>query len=508
MALTLNISKRPACRRSLASPRFCRQRFYQIKSIDGRAWPSNQEMMLWLIMVAIALGWLWPKAAVAEENCLAPQWYQGEETTTDHSIVTFAQGPLLSEAIKLAENKLWINLYDQKERQKLTSGEMVKPLGRFVAQMDVDKAVGLVFRWATTGIKRERRYQQICRIYYLSVTLEVKDVPAILFDRAMVKEYVYFVLSGMATAVKEELNWQYFWRRQGLAINVRATALKPAKILANSLRESRSPIKVEMAEILTRRTQQIEALAISLYTVRNEVLYHRTRQSLLPKTLQFDQVFAAAKLLENSDETDGAFTQLNNLAQAGEKDSFFLVGLLGQKSNSEESRSSGFKWLAVAKDLGDTRASDYLIKAYIEGIGTKKNHVLALSLLEKQFDDKSTEPLISAGELLLRGQEGLTPDRDRALGYFTQASERGDARGSMRLGQMYLEKDHQDFAKARSWFEKARDQGETKAIQILNKIAKMTPTSKGKPQAKPKKPAPAGADSLKAKKKMSAKNPP
>jgi TPR repeat protein len=201
------------------------------------------------------------------------------------------------------------------------------------------------------------------------------------------------------------------------------------------------------------------------------------------------------------------------LQQAGKQNDaeafYILASLSAAGVGVEPSNVTAFEQMKRAADLGFAEAQFALGSMYLEGIGTVKDRSAALASFRKAADGANKEVMFAAGDLMLsqpdpemrteglalinraiesghiwatlvlataygRGSNGLPKDEAKAEALLRPPAERGDADCQMVLASLYKFGD--SFAlrrdEAQVWLQRAADQGQPKALEILRWEAK------------------------------------
>lgn len=201
------------------------------------------------------------------------------------------------------------------------------------------------------------------------------------------------------------------------------------------------------------------------------------------------------------------------LQQAGKQNDaeafYILASLSAAGVGVEPSNVTAFEQMKRAADLGFAEAQFALGSMYLEGIGTVKDRSAALASFRKAADGGNKEAMFAAGDLMLsqpdpemrteglalinraiesghiwatlvlataygRGSNGLPKDEAKAEALLRPPAERGDADCQMVLASLYKFGD--SFAlrrdEAQVWLQRAADQGQPKALEILRWEAK------------------------------------
>jgi len=201
------------------------------------------------------------------------------------------------------------------------------------------------------------------------------------------------------------------------------------------------------------------------------------------------------------------------LQQAGDQNDaeafYVLASLSAAGVGLEQSHVNAFEQMKRAADLGFADAHFALGTMYFEGVGTTKDESAALAFFRKAAEGGNKEAMFAAGDLMFsqpdpemraeglalinraiesghiwatlvlataygRGSNGLPKDEAKAEALLRPPAERGDADCQMVLASLYKFGDI--FAdrrgEAQLWLQRAADQGQPKALEILRWEAK------------------------------------
>jgi TPR repeat protein len=215
------------------------------------------------------------------------------------------------------------------------------------------------------------------------------------------------------------------------------------------------------------------------------------------------KIYAAA-----ADDPERQRRGVELLQQAGEQNDaeafYVLASLSAAGLGVEPSNVTAFEQMKRAADLGLAEAQFALGSMYFEGLGTAKDESAALASFRKAADGGNKEAMFAAGDLMLsqpdpemraeglalinraiesghiwatlvlataygRGSNGLPKDEAKAEALLRPPAERGDADCQMVLASLYKFGDM--FAdrrgEAQLWLQRAADQGQPKALEIL-----------------------------------------
>ncbi len=125
---------------------------------------------------------------------------------------------------------------------------------------------------------------------------------------------------------------------------------------------------------------------------------------------------------------------LQKAAISGNPIAQFQLGL----SHLEAGRTAeAVRLIRLSANQGQPAAQYRLAKLYEAGIGVKVNHKTAKSLLEKSAKAGNRIAMHDLGHYYYTGADGSSPDLVKAVGWFTQAAERGVLDSQYNLGMLY-----------------------------------------------------------------------
>ena len=153
------------------------------------------------------------------------------------------------------------------------------------------------------------------------------------------------------------------------------------------------------------------------------------------------------------------------------------------KPAMDTSMNNRAEYEATAKELrksaeaGDASARNRLGLLYNEGAGVPQDYRQAKQWFEKAAEQGHAEAQVNLGTLYLQGNEAPQSDQ-MALFWFRRAAAQEDALAFAKLGLMYAQGQGvpQDFIQAHMWYNLAGANGEWKAAEARDSLAKrMTP---------------------------------
>ncbi len=215
------------------------------------------------------------------------------------------------------------------------------------------------------------------------------------------------------------------------------------------------------------------------------------------------KIYAAA-----ADDPERQRRGVELLRQAGAQNDAEAIYLLATLSAAgigmEQSDVAAFEQMKRAAELGFAEAQFALGRMYLEGTGTTQDQGEALASFQRAAEGGSKEGMFAAGDLMLsqpdpemrteglalinraiesghvwatlllataygRGSNGLPKDEAKAEALLRPPAERGDADCQMVLASLYkfgdMFADRRD--EAQLWLQRAADQGQPKALEIL-----------------------------------------
>ena len=161
------------------------------------------------------------------------------------------------------------------------------------------------------------------------------------------------------------------------------------------------------------------------------------------------------------------FEKCQKEAKLGDLNSQRILGRMYREEDTLwlDHKKSAY-WFQKASDQGDTISRFMLCHAYLAGIGVKQDYQRALSLCRDVAEHGSTYTSINAQlemGYIYSDNEGIKPDIEKAIYWFSVAGENGETRAMGKLAEMYYfsEGVEQDVKKAIYWWNKAADKGDS-----------------------------------------------
>jgi uncharacterized protein len=144
-----------------------------------------------------------------------------------------------------------------------------------------------------------------------------------------------------------------------------------------------------------------------------------------------------------------AASELTPLAEAGDAEAQFLLGLLNEAGAlPESSQNAAAIWYAKAAASGNAKAQNNLGAMYYDGRGVARNRALALTWYGRAAELGNPQAQLNYALILGQGLESDTdglingPGRARdpagMMRWLLRASEQGYARAQLQLGKLYL----------------------------------------------------------------------
>jgi TPR repeat protein len=136
----------------------------------------------------------------------------------------------------------------------------------------------------------------------------------------------------------------------------------------------------------------------------------------------------------------------------------------------EQSYEKSWDYFHDAAELGNTKALLFMGWMHSHGLGATKDYKIANEYYKKAEENKVAlgSAYYDMGKIYFYGQ-GIEKDPQMALGYFSKASNLGNADAQYSLGYMYANgiSVNQNYQEAFQWFYKAAQQKNTKAYVYL-----------------------------------------
>jgi len=295
-------------------------------------------------------------------------------------------------------------------------------------------------------------------------------------------------------------------RRRGWAV---VFALAPALSLAQqnpgvSARPSGQTLDGPAAEeqLIDLSRPEMEQTALAPTTAESEYFDAAMRGEAWAQT-KLGKIYVAAA--GDPARQQRGLELLKQAAEQNDAEAIYIVASLSAAgAGVEQSNVEAFTQMKRAADLGFAEAQFALGTMYFEGLGTAKDDAAALALFRRAADGGNKEAMFAAARIMLsqpdpemrteglilmnraienghiqatlmlataygRGSNGLPKDEAKAEALLKPAAERGDADCQMTLASLYKFGD--TFAarrdEAQMWLQRAADQGQPKALEIL-----------------------------------------
>ncbi len=148
--------------------------------------------------------------------------------------------------------------------------------------------------------------------------------------------------------------------------------------------------------------------------------------------------------------------------------SFFAKG---KQFYKEEKYQEALRWYRKAADAGDTKAQNNIGIMYVLGNGLEQDYQEAMRWYRKAADVGDTRAQTNLG-YMYEGGYGVEKDYKEAMRWYRRAADAGYADAQYAIGYMYqygygVEKDYKE---ALRWYRKAAAQGNTAAIEALERL--------------------------------------
>ncbi len=149
---------------------------------------------------------------------------------------------------------------------------------------------------------------------------------------------------------------------------------------------------------------------------------------------------------------------------------YFLARMYEVGEKLEHSGSNAVKWYRAAADQGHGAAQYRLGLAYLYGLGTQPNIMLARQWLNKAILVKDPNAILLAQHLPLANNANM--GRTIALSWYLERTLEDDGEAMLALGNMYEQGwgVRQDSKEATKWFIKAREKGIKGAAVSLRRM--------------------------------------
>jgi len=165
--------------------------------------------------------------------------------------------------------------------------------------------------------------------------------------------------------------------------------------------------------------------------------------------------------------------RINELAEAGDKDAQYAIGLLSQQSNQQGSLDQALKYYGLAAKQGQLQAMNNY--GFILAASGREQAKIkeGLDWIKKASDAGLNPARRNMAQVLLRGLGGQKPDPDAAQKLLETASAEKDNQATYDLSQYYLGaggKEKQNDQKGYDLLVKAADMGNASALDTLGSL--------------------------------------
>jgi TPR repeat protein len=171
-----------------------------------------------------------------------------------------------------------------------------------------------------------------------------------------------------------------------------------------------------------------------------------------------------------------AFGFFRKSAVEGYADAEFMMGIYflnGEKDIVETNTTAAAQWFAKAAEQKQPKAQLYLGICYRKGVGVKRDDELGVRWIRKAADQNVPKAQFYVGTYYA---DGIVYEKNpaEALKWFKLAAEQDYAEAQYRVGACYyngigVEKNREEALK---WFRLAAKNGDTMAIEVLEKLGK------------------------------------
>lgn len=176
------------------------------------------------------------------------------------------------------------------------------------------------------------------------------------------------------------------------------------------------------------------------------------------------------------------------------KSQYYIAAQYYSGLGTSQDYKEALEWFKKAAVQNEAISSFNLGIMYMEGQGVQKDFSTAMRFFEEANEIQATncfssiqyynsetqkievfklcngETVLNLGYLYTEGSNGIQQDKERAMEYYLEAAAYNNAKADFNLGVMYLSKDEKDDAKAKEWFQRAAQNGNLEAIEILKEM--------------------------------------
>jgi TPR repeat protein len=141
----------------------------------------------------------------------------------------------------------------------------------------------------------------------------------------------------------------------------------------------------------------------------------------------------------------------------------------GQKAYQSENFSEAFKWYDLSAQKGNADAMFELGNLYYDGLGAPQDDTKAYNWYKRAAEMGQTDAMLTIGYWYANGIH-VELDYKQTEKWYLKAANLNNAKAMRYLGNLYYHGEEgieKDLAKAKIWFTKAAEHGDSEASSIL-----------------------------------------
>lgn len=167
-----------------------------------------------------------------------------------------------------------------------------------------------------------------------------------------------------------------------------------------------------------------------------------------------------------------AITLMEKAAQSGNAEAQWSIGFMLSEDTSEKDYPKALEWTQKSASQDYSPAINDLGWFYEHGYGVPVDLGKAVEFYRKAADKDNASGLSNLGRMYENGYGGLSVNYKQALELYRKAADKDNYKAMRHIANMYekglgVEK---DIAKAISWYDKAKESGDTEARQRLEEF--------------------------------------
>ena len=201
---------------------------------------------------------------------------------------------------------------------------------------------------------------------------------------------------------------------------------------------------------------------------------HRYAQTVGYNTDWTRQIKGVAEKAYKEDEYALAYRMWSMLAEAGNADAAYKLGMLFDIGNSDirQDARRAAHWYMQAARAGHLHAQHNLAVAYASGDGVELDISKAISWWERAARQGNSDSQYNLGIVYAMGTHGIRRNLEQAKTWWRKAAMKGDPMAQYNLGTIYANGDGhvRSYCEAIRWWEKSASKGIQQASWALELV--------------------------------------